>query len=89
MSAPGRHANRNRRPRLPNIIRRPETDRTETAANLQKSCRYWLIMWSRWRQKYTAFACFTHQPIIVDEEKIDRFLTRLKEVEQKHHVPHT
>jgi hypothetical protein len=79
----GRHATRDRY-RLPKIVRHSEIDRTEIAASLQKTCSCWLIMWSKWRRKYTGFACFTRQPVIVDEEKIDRFLARLKEVEQGH-----
>lgn len=75
----GRHASRERPPRPP--TRKSEIDRVETAASLQRTYGCWLIMWSRWRRKYTGFACFTRRPVIVDEEKIDRFLTRLREVE--------
>jgi hypothetical protein len=74
-AVPGRHALRGRPPR------RVETDRAEIVAGLQKTCRNWLIIWSSWRQKYTGFACFTREPTIVDEAKIDRFLARLEQVE--------
>jgi hypothetical protein len=77
----GRHAIRRRR--LPAVARRTEADPAEIVASLQATCRGWLIMWSRWRQKYTGFACFTREPLIVDEAKVDRFLARLQEIERR------
>jgi hypothetical protein len=76
----GRHAIHRRR--LRPVPRRSDPYRTEIAASLQATCRGWLIMWSKWRQKYTGIACFTREPIIIDEAKIDQFLARLREVER-------
>jgi hypothetical protein len=37
------------------------------ACRLQASCPGWLVMWSPWRRKFTAFACFSCDPLIIDE----------------------
>jgi hypothetical protein len=81
-AAVGRHAGRGRRPRLPGTARGPEQERAKIVASLQTTCRSWLVLWSAWRQTYTGFACFTRTPVIVDEATADRFLARLKEIEQ-------
>jgi hypothetical protein len=72
----GRHGRRN----LP-AVRRDTTDHAQAVASLQQTCPSWLVMWSRWRQTYTAFACFTAEPVIVDEAQEDAFLARLKAIE--------
>jgi hypothetical protein len=61
---------------------RPQADRAVVAQSLQRECRRWLIMWSAWRQTYTAFACCTREPLIIDEQRIGRFLERINEAER-------
>lgn len=53
----------------------------EIARGVQRKCGRWLVMWSAWRQTYTGFACFTREPVIVDEARIERFLERIEQVE--------
>lgn len=59
-----------------------DTDRTLAVARLQRTCPCWLVMWSAWRQTFTGFACFTGEPLIVDEARMDTFLARVRQVEQ-------
>lgn len=61
--------------------RKSDAEHAAIAASLQKTCPRWLIMWSRWHQTYTAFACFTREPIIVDEAAVEVFLARVEQVE--------
>jgi hypothetical protein len=63
-------------------IRRIVVDKTDIARGLQKDFRGWLVMWSKWRQTYTAFACITTEPLIIDEPEIGRFRARIEQVEQ-------
>ena len=69
-----------RRSQLP-AARQDDSDRAETAAGLQAACRRWVVMWSPWRQKFTGFASFTSEPVIVDEAEEDAFLKRIQAVE--------
>jgi hypothetical protein len=55
--------------------------RVRTAESLQRSCPQWLVMWSAWRRTFTAFACFTREPVIIDEPRADVFLQLIKQVE--------
>lgn len=62
--------------------RAADAEHVAIAASLQMTCPLWLIMWSRWHQTYTAFACFTREPVIVDEAMADAFLARIQQVER-------
>lgn len=39
------------------------------------------MIWSPWRRAYTGFACFTREPLIIDEPRADRFLDRVRRIE--------
>jgi hypothetical protein len=67
--------------------RQRDSERATIAASLQMTCPRWLIMWSRWHQTYTAFACFTREPVIVDEAMVDAFLARIQQVERDSREP--
>jgi hypothetical protein len=69
------------RPRRRPPARESDAERTTIAANLQITCARWLVIWSPWRRTYTGFACFTQEPTIVDEAKVDAFLARVGQVE--------
>jgi hypothetical protein len=71
---------RHERGKLP-AVRASDAKHAMVAASLQKTCPSWLVMWSPWHQTYTGFACFTSEPVIIDEAKADAFLARIKEVE--------
>ena len=73
----GRHTTRMR------VVRRMVIDRSDIARGLQSSYRGWIVMWSKWRQTYTAFSCITGEPVIIDDADSDRFQDRIRQVEQK------
>jgi hypothetical protein len=77
----GRHADRARHAHRAGIVRRMVVDKTDIARGLQKELGGWLIMWSKWRQTYTAFACTTTEPLIIDEAEIGEFKKRIEQVE--------
>jgi hypothetical protein len=56
----------------------------EVVARLQGNCGGWLVIWSPWRRTFTGFACFTAEPVIVDEAVESVFLARIEQVEQAH-----
>lgn len=62
-------------------VPRTAAGNAEIARGVQRKCGRWLVMWSAWRQTYTGFACFTREPVIVDEARIERFLERIEQVE--------
>lgn len=78
----GRHSHRGRHAPAARMVREAVTDGTDIARGLQSRTRHWLIIWSKWRQKYTGFACFTREPLIVDEADFGRFQIRIRQTEQ-------
>lgn len=48
--------------------------------------RAWLIMWSLWHRTFTAFCCFSAEPLILDAPTIEHLLPRLREVELHHSI---
>lgn len=66
-----------------NAVRRIVSDKSDIARSLQNRCRGWLVIWSKWRQTYTAFSCMTTEPMIIDDADFDRFLDRIEQVERK------
>ena len=53
----------------------------EIAASLQNTRNGSLVIWSSWRQTYTAFSAITPDPHIIDEASVHRLLNRIDEVE--------
>jgi len=45
----------------------PDAQAREVAARIQAQHPRWLIIWSPWRQQFTAFGCFAPVPIVIDE----------------------
>lgn len=76
------HAHRDRRTPVVVPIRRTAADKSEIVLGLQRALRGWVVMWSAWRQEYTGFACFTAEPLIIDESDSHRFLYRIRQVER-------
>ncbi|GAA4629794.1 hypothetical protein GCM10023196_052580 [Actinoallomurus vinaceus] len=50
--------------------------------------RGWLIMWSLWHRTFTAFCCFSVEPLVLDAPTIEHLLPRLREVELHHSITH-
>lgn len=70
------------RRRLPAAARAvPDAAERASAADLQATCRSWLVIWSPWRRTFTGFACFTAGQVIIDEADKDAFLEQVKQVE--------
>lgn len=59
-------------------------DHADSVKDLQSKVRGWIVMWSPWRQTFTAFARFSSEPLIIDEADSDRFVERLQQMEQHH-----
>lgn len=78
----GRHA-RGRRVPAVNIARRATAVGSDIAA-LQSRCGNWLVMWSSWRQTYTGFACFTAEPLVIDDADFGRFQDRMRQAEREY-----
>ncbi|MCO5993112.1 hypothetical protein [Actinoallomurus rhizosphaericola] len=51
------------------------------AASLQSAYRGWVIIWSAWRQAFTAFCALGADPLIIDDTSVSRLLGRIGEVE--------
>lgn len=60
--------------------------RSEQARRIQATHRQWVVMWSAWRRTYTAFSCFTAEPLVVDEATPDGLVSAMVRVET-HHSP--
>lgn len=74
----GRHSRRSRRARTAAVIGRVVADNRDIAAALQNEARgRWLVMWSSWRQMFTAFACATTEPLIIDDADFNRLRSRI------------
>lgn len=78
----GRHAHRGRHAPAAGVVHRAVVDKTDIARGLQSRWRTWLIIWSKWRQTYTAFSCTTSEPLIIDEAEIGEFEKRIWQAEQ-------
>lgn len=61
----------------------------QVAASLESACRGWVVFWSPWRRTFTAIACFTREPVIVDEPMVHQLLDRIGRVEMAatRHLP--
>jgi hypothetical protein len=82
-AVPGYHAGGGRHATRMGVVRRMVLDRSDIARGLQSSYRGWVVMWSKWRQTFTAFSCITVEPVIIDDADFDRFQDRIRQVEQK------
>ena len=51
------------------------------AASVQSTCLGWVVIWSAWRQAFTAFSAITGDRLIIDETSVVRLLARMREVE--------
>lgn len=58
-----------------------------TARRLQASWPGWLVMWSPWRRKFTAFAGFTRDAVVLDEPTAELLAERMHRVEMRAVVP--
>lgn len=53
------------------------------AARIQAKHPQWLIMWSPWRQQFTAFGRFAPVAIIIDEADPRELLKAMREEERR------
>ncbi|GLY74393.1 hypothetical protein Airi01_026600 [Actinoallomurus iriomotensis] len=58
----------------------------EQARHIQATYRDWLVMWSPWHRTFTAFSCFTPEPLVVDEPTPEALISAMVRVEL-HHSP--
>ncbi|GAA4634144.1 hypothetical protein GCM10023196_074520 [Actinoallomurus vinaceus] len=57
------------------------------ATSLQSTYGGWVIIWSAWRQAFTAFSAISTDPMIIDETSVSRLLHRIGEVELAARTP--
>jgi hypothetical protein len=57
------------------------------AASLQSAYGGWVIIWSAWRQAFTALCAIGADPLIIDETSVARLLRRIGEVELAARTP--
>jgi hypothetical protein len=69
-----------RRPRLGPARRNLHGE--QVAASLQRTCRGWVVIWSAWRQAFTAFSAITPDALVIDETSAWRLLQRIGEIER-------
>src|SRR6266699_1676109 len=55
-----------------------------TASHIQARSPGWYVLWSHWRQTFTAFACFTPFPVVLDAKQPDELLAEMRRVELAH-----
>jgi hypothetical protein len=58
----------------------------EQARRIQANHREWLVMWSAYRRTFTAFSCFTPEPLVVDEPTADALVREMLRV-KLHYSP--
>lgn len=82
----GRHSPRSPRAALPaprkTAVRRPRPE--DIAAAIERTQPGWLVMWSPWRRKFTAFALFGPlfgEALVLDEAEVPALLDRMREAE--------
>lgn len=57
------------------------------ATSLQSTCDGWVVIWSAWRQAFTAFCAITPDALIIDDPSVSRLLQRMGEVEMAATAP--
>jgi hypothetical protein len=57
------------------------------ATSLQSAYGGWVIIWSAWRQAFTAFSAISTDPVVIDEASVSRLLQRIGEVELAARTP--
>ncbi|MEV0403872.1 GntR family transcriptional regulator [Actinoallomurus sp. NPDC050550] len=57
------------------------------ATSLQSTYGGWVIIWSAWRQAFTAFSAISTDPVVIDEPSVSRLLQRIGEVELAARTP--
>ncbi|SEG94721.1 hypothetical protein SAMN04489712_15020 [Thermomonospora echinospora] len=57
------------------------------ASRLQASCPGWLVMWSPWRRKFTAFACLMPESMIIDESTAELLIEQIHRMEMRSVIP--
>ncbi|GAB3987556.1 hypothetical protein GCM10029978_106830 [Actinoallomurus acanthiterrae] len=80
-----RSTDRSRRRALVGAGRNPHAE--GVATSLQSTYGGWVIIWSAWRQAFTAFSAITADSLIIDETSVSRLLRRIDEVELAARTP--
>jgi hypothetical protein len=53
----------------------------EVAARLESTCAGWVVIWSPWRRKFTAFGACTAKQTILEDTSVHRLRERMDAVE--------
>ncbi|MCO6009460.1 hypothetical protein NE236_31265 [Actinoallomurus purpureus] len=59
----------------------PDASSAAIARNVQIHCPGWMIFWSPWRRMFTAIACFTRDPVLIDTPTLNELLDSMRAVE--------
>lgn len=59
----------------------PEASPGAIAKAVQSHCPGWMVFWSPWRRTFTAIACFTRDPVLIDTPRLNELLDSMREVE--------
>jgi hypothetical protein len=54
----------------------------ETAARLERWCPGWVVIWSAWRQTFTAFSAVTAECVVIDDQSANRLLERVGAIQR-------
>ncbi|MCO6005468.1 hypothetical protein NE236_10785 [Actinoallomurus purpureus] len=59
----------------------PDTSPVAIAQAVQSQCPGWLVFWSPWRRTFTAIACFTRDPVLIDARTVNELLDAMRAIE--------
>ncbi|WP_433177767.1 hypothetical protein [Actinoallomurus sp. CA-150999] len=59
----------------------PDASPVAVAQAVQNHCPGWLVFWSPWRRTFTAIACFTRDPVLIDARTPNDLLDDMREIE--------
>jgi hypothetical protein len=68
----------------PPPLRPTDADQAITASQLQRAHPSWLVLWSPYRRAFTAFACFTDEPVVLDASAPQQLHLVMQRTEQQH-----
>ncbi|GAA4617963.1 hypothetical protein GCM10023195_80420 [Actinoallomurus liliacearum] len=61
---------------------RPEANAAQIARELEQKCPGWVVIWSAWRQAFTAFSAVTAEALVIDDSSAYRLLQRIGEAQR-------
>lgn len=54
----------------------------DVAADLASRCPGWVIIWSAWRQTFTAFSAVTAECVVIDDPSANRLLESIGAIQR-------